>query len=46
MGEFRDYLNMVSEMSIAGYGDREFDERVWDYTAAKKDIRLILKEIR
>ena len=23
MGEFRDYLNMVSEMSIAGYGDWE-----------------------
>ena len=23
MGEFRDYLNMLSEMSIAGYGDWE-----------------------
>ena len=29
-----------------GLEDWEFDERVWDYTSAKKDIRLILKEIR
>ena len=29
-----------------GLEDWEFDERVWDYTTSKKDIRLILKEIK
>lgn len=29
-----------------GLEDWEYDERVWDYTTSKKDIRLILKEIK
>lgn len=29
-----------------GNEDWEYDDRVWDYTAQKKDIRLILKEIK
>ena len=29
-----------------GQEDWEFDDRVWDYTTSKKDIRLILKEIK
>lgn len=29
-----------------GLEDWEYDERVWDYTASKKDIRLVLKEIK
>lgn len=29
-----------------GLEDYEFDTRVWDYTPIKKDIRLILKEIK
>ena len=29
-----------------GLEDWEFDDRVWDYTTSKKDIRLILKEIK
>ena len=29
-----------------GLEDWEYDERVWDYAPIKKDIRLILKEIR
>lgn len=29
-----------------GMEDYEFDTRVWDYTPIKKDIRLILKEIK
>ena len=29
-----------------GLEDWEFDDRIWDYTTSKKDIRLILKEIK
>lgn len=29
-----------------GLEDWEYDERVWDYSTKKKDIRLILKEIK
>lgn len=29
-----------------GLEDWEFDNRIWDYTTSKKDIRLILKEIK
>lgn len=29
-----------------GLEDWEFDDRIWDYTTSKKNIRLILKEIK